>query len=84
MRGSHEGNHSGSKKRLSSGVPASLAAVSFYLIPVFGVATGFLFLGERLDPRQWVGAAIVLVALLLIIRRPANQPEPVAATVLPT
>ena len=32
--------------------PAWLAAVSFYLIPVFGVAGGFLLLGERLDPRQ--------------------------------
>lgn len=55
-------------------VPASMAAVSFYLIPLFGVAGGFLLLGERLDPRQWVGAVIVLSAVLLIIRRPARDP----------
>lgn len=50
-------------------VPASLAAVSFYLIPVFGVAAGFVLLGERLGPTQWVGVAIVLVAIYLILRR---------------
>ncbi len=50
-------------------VPASLAAVSFYLIPVFGVAAGFLFLGERLGSGQWLGAGIVLVAIYLILRR---------------
>jgi drug/metabolite transporter (DMT)-like permease len=50
-------------------VPASFAAASFYLIPLFGVAGGFLFLGERLDPLQWIGAAIVLVAVFAILRR---------------
>jgi drug/metabolite transporter (DMT)-like permease len=50
-------------------VPASVAAVSFYLIPVFGVAGGFLLLGERLDPSQWIGVGTVLAALFLIIRR---------------
>ncbi len=49
-------------------VPASLAAVSFYLIPIVGVAGGALLLGERLEPRQWVGAAIVLGAILGIMR----------------
>ena len=50
-------------------VPASFAALSFYLIPIVGVAAGALVLGERLDPRQWVGAAIVLVALFGILRQ---------------
>jgi drug/metabolite transporter (DMT)-like permease len=51
-------------------VPASLAAVSFYLIPIIGVTGGALLLGERLDPRQWVGAVIVLGAILAIMRLP--------------
>jgi drug/metabolite transporter (DMT)-like permease len=55
-------------------VPAALAAVSFYLIPIFGVAAGSLLLGERLDPRQWAGAIIVLGALLMILRRPSMGP----------
>jgi len=64
------------------GAPASLAAISFYLIPVFGVAGGILLLGEGLDPRQWAGAAIVLVAVLVITFRPnasraaAAEPAP--------
>lgn len=49
-------------------VPASIAAVSFYLIPLFGVAGAYLLLGERLDARQWVGAVIVLVAVFAIVR----------------
>ena len=51
-------------------VPASFAALSFYLIPIVGVVAGVLLLGERLDSRQWVGAAIVLVALFGILRQP--------------
>ena len=58
-------------------VPASFASSSFYLIPVFGVTAGLLFLGERLDPSQWVGAAIVLVAVLTILRR---AEDPVTAS----
>jgi drug/metabolite transporter (DMT)-like permease len=50
-------------------VPASIAAVSFYLIPVFGVAGGILFLGDRLQPSQWVGVVVVLVAIAVILRR---------------
>ncbi len=66
------------------GVPASVAAVSFYLIPIFGVAAGYLFLGERLEPRQWVGAVIpFLGALLLIIRRPSTLSTPERAVAPP-
>ena len=50
-------------------VPASLAAVSFYLIPIFGVVGAYLALGERLEPSQWIGVGIVLTAILFITRR---------------
>ncbi len=49
-------------------VEASVAAVAFYLIPIVGVAAGALLLGERLDPRQWVGVLVVLGAVLAILR----------------
>lgn len=62
-------------------VPASIAGTSFYLIPIVGVATGALLLGERLGPSQWVGAAIVLAAVLTIaVRGPATTAAPLAAT----
>ena len=46
--------------------------MSFYLIPIVGVAAGALLLGERLDVRQWIGAAIVLGALLAVLRQRAD------------
>jgi len=56
-------------------VPASVAASSFYLIPVFGVAAGSLLLGDRLEPVQWIGVGIVAVAVVLIAsgRTPARS-----------
>jgi probable blue pigment (indigoidine) exporter len=53
-------------------VPASVAAVSFYLIPVFGVGAAFL-LGERLGPAQWAGAAVVVGAVAAITVRTADS-----------
>ena len=50
-------------------VPASIAAGSFYLIPIVGVAAGALILDERLGPSQWLGASIVLAAVLGILLR---------------
>lgn len=56
-------------------VPAPIAATSFYLIPLFGLAAAFLLLGERLDPGQWLGAAVVMVAVFAILRStPAAVP----------
>jgi probable blue pigment (indigoidine) exporter len=63
-------------------VPASLAAQSFYLIPIVGVAASALLLGERLAPRQWGGAVIVLTAVLAIIRLPSGQPRESSAETL--
>jgi drug/metabolite transporter (DMT)-like permease len=62
---------------------ASVAASSFYLIPVIGVGLAALA-GERLEPLQWLGGGIVVGAVALItivgIRRardeaPPNQPS---------
>ena len=50
-------------------VPASIAAGSFYLIPIVGVSAGALLLGERLSPVQWLGAAVVLASVLGILAR---------------
>jgi drug/metabolite transporter (DMT)-like permease len=51
-------------------VPASLAATSFYLIPVFGLIASFALLGERLDPAEWLGVGIVVLAIVSIVRLP--------------
>lgn len=56
-------------------VPASIASAAFYLIPIFGLAGANLALGEHLDPQQWLGAALILGAVLAIFRRQAARPE---------
>ncbi|HET9756056.1 MAG TPA: DMT family transporter [Candidatus Limnocylindrales bacterium] len=54
-------------------VPASLAAASFYLIPIIGVGASVVLLDEQLGPSQWIGAAIVLAAVLaILVRAPAS------------
>jgi drug/metabolite transporter (DMT)-like permease len=60
-------------------VPASIAAVSFYLIPVFGIAAGSL-LGERFDGRQWIGAVVVIVAVSMVAWRTSKETSEASVT----
>jgi len=57
-------------------MPASIAAASFYLIPVFGLVASFAVLGERLSTLQSIGAGIVLVAVLGIARFARDSGDP--------
>jgi drug/metabolite transporter (DMT)-like permease len=59
-------------------VPASLAAASFYLIPIVGVAGGALVLDERLGAVQWIGAVLVLIAVTAILTRSSSAAAPIA------
>jgi drug/metabolite transporter (DMT)-like permease len=49
-------------------VPASYAGAFLPLIPLFGVAAGY-WTGERLEPRQWLGAVIIVAATVGIAVR---------------
>lgn len=63
-------------------VRASIAAASFYLIPVFGVAGGWLA-GERLEPIQWLGAILVVLSVAAItirVARPVDEPAAQASS----
>jgi drug/metabolite transporter (DMT)-like permease len=53
-------------------LPASVAASSFYLIPLFGVGAAWL-VGERLEPLQWLGAVVVVVAVAVITTWPLRD-----------
>jgi drug/metabolite transporter (DMT)-like permease len=44
-------------------LPVSVAAISFYLVPVFGIAAATVA-GETLSSAQWVGATTTVVAVL--------------------
>ncbi len=48
-------------------VPASVAGSFLPLIPVFGLTAGYL-VGERLEPRQWIGAAVIVAATAAVAR----------------
>ena len=56
-------------------VRASVAAASFYLIPVFGVA-GASLAGERLEPIQWAGALVVVLSVAAITIRSGTAGQP--------
>jgi probable blue pigment (indigoidine) exporter len=45
------------------GVTASVAGLFINLVPVFGIAASYIMLAERLSPRQWAGAIVVISAV---------------------
>ena len=48
-------------------LPASTASIFINLTPVFGVATAYAFLGERLTQLQWVGAVIIVFSVAALL-----------------
>ena len=58
------------------GVTASVAGSFITLVPVFGIAAGHA-VGERLTERQWVGASLVVLAMILLSVRQARADRPV-------
>ena len=46
----------------------TVASVSLYLVPIFGVLLAALVLGERLSTLAMAGSGIVLVATVLIMK----------------
>jgi drug/metabolite transporter (DMT)-like permease len=59
-------------------LPSNRAALFLTLIPVFGVGGTAVVLGERLALAQWVGAAVVLTAIGLIVRAEQRRTADVA------
>ena len=55
-------------------VPASYAGAFLPLIPGFGLAAAFAT-GERLEPTQWVGAAVIVAATVAIAARAGLAPQ---------
>lgn len=55
-------------------VPVSVAAIVATLEPVVAALFGYLFFAERLELGQWMGAAAILAAVLLL-RPGAGEPD---------
>lgn len=56
-------------------MPASVAGSFFNLIPVFGVIGSLVLLGESLTPLQWLGAALIVGAAMVVLRRKSMTPQ---------
>jgi len=56
---------------ISRGVPAGISALIVGLQPVFTAALAGLVLGETIRPRQWLGLALGLVGVALVVVNPA-------------
>lgn len=56
-------------------VPAAVAGSYFNVIPIFGVGLAYVFLGERLNPIQWLGAMAILASSYMLVRL-TNGVEP--------
>ena len=52
--------------RAAAKSPISTVAVTTALYPIVSVALSVAFFGERLTPRQWLGAGLALVAVALL------------------
>ena len=49
-------------------LPVTVASMSLYLVPIFGVILAVLVLGEHLSAFTVIGAAVVLVSTVLIMK----------------
>ncbi|MGH8946551.1 MAG: DMT family transporter [Acidimicrobiia bacterium] len=62
---------------------AATAAVVLAAEPAFAVATAWVVLGERLDPRGWVGAALIVAAIYVAVTRQRDRMSAAAESVTP-
>ncbi len=61
--------------RLLAELGATGGMTVIFVVPVFGVLWGALFLGETIDLATVLGGAVILVSVYLITRFPARAPE---------
>lgn len=65
------------QSRVQPRIPAPQVAVLFAAQPAFAALAGFLFLDERLGPREWAGGALIVLGVLVAAaRRRAAPPRP--------
>lgn len=53
--------------KLVTMVPASVAGISSLIVPVVGVLTGMIFLGERPSLSDWIALALIVSALGVVL-----------------
>ncbi|HUG07764.1 MAG TPA: DMT family transporter [Acidimicrobiia bacterium] len=64
-------------------VGAGTAAVVLSAEPVFGVATAWIVLEERLTPQGWLGAALIVAAIYVVVTKQRDRASREAEAVTP-
>lgn len=64
-------------------VGADTAAIVLSAEPAFGVATAWVVLGERLSLQGWIGAALIVAAIYLVVTRQRDHASRQAEAVTP-
>ena len=62
---------------------AATAAIVVASESVFGVATGWIVLGERLDLLAWLGAAMIVASIFVVIAKQRDLSSLEAESVTP-
>ncbi|TNF78066.1 MAG: DMT family transporter [Acidobacteria bacterium] len=61
-------------------VRAIVATICELSLPLSAILFDYLINGSLLGPWQWLGAAVLIVAITMVSLRPANRPQPQPAT----
>jgi len=63
---------------LARTLPVAVSSLASLPVPVVGVIAGMLVLGERPGPQEWLALALVVVALFIVMGKPARGEASVA------
>lgn len=63
---------------LARTLPVAVSSMSSLPVPIVGVFAGMLLLGERPGPAEWAALALVVAAMIAVLRTPKPSPAPSA------
>jgi drug/metabolite transporter (DMT)-like permease len=63
---------------LARTLPVAVSSMASLPVPIVGVFSGMLVLGERPGPGEWVALALVVAALVAVLLAPKPPPAPMA------
>jgi drug/metabolite transporter (DMT)-like permease len=58
---------------LARTLPVAVSSLSSLPVPVVGVFSGIVLLGERPGPQEWIALALVVAALFTVLFQPAGR-----------
>ena len=68
---------------LARTLPVAVSSLSSLPVPVVGVFSGILVLGERPGAQEWLALALVVAALFTVMFQPHAKKEPAMAPPAP-